>query len=89
MTHKTPDGRTILLPDMDIHAFVRASPAEFVKELLAKNPTLPATHLTKNNLLCCVMGKIARLGRAGPLPSEVKSQMQSVRRQVGTKSSDS
>ncbi|KAF6227430.1 hypothetical protein HO133_008874 [Letharia lupina] len=78
MTHKTPDGYTILLPDMDIHALVNASRAGFVQELLTRNPTLPATQLTKHNLLCCFTGRIARLGQGGPFSTEVKAQIQIV-----------
>ena len=87
MTHKTPDGYVILLPIMDIHTLVNSSQAEFIQELLAKNPTLPATQLTRTNLLCCVIGLRARLGEGGPFSADIKAQFQTLQQRVGAKSS--
>lgn len=87
MTHKTPDGFTILLPDMDVQALANTSGAHFVQELLTKNPTLPATLLTKQTLLCCVMGRIARLGQECPFSAESKAQIKTIHQRVGTQCS--
>lgn len=87
MPHKTPGGFAIVLPEMGIDAMLKASQSEFLERLLAKNPTLTASQLTKHNLFSCVMGLIARLGQEGPFSAGIKAQIQVVQQQVGAKSS--
>lgn len=88
MKQKTKDGYTILLPNMGIEALVVASRPEFVQEILAKNPALPAAQLTRQNLLCCFLGLAAQLGKHGPFSARIKAQIRNAQQLVGTNSSD-